>query len=252
MNPTLVAFVVFACTFGGALIAIVVHDRLPPDHLSAETRDVVKLGMGLVATMTALVLGLVTASAKTAFDTQENNIKHTAAQVLSLDRILAQYGGVEDIRKMLAGAAAYHLALTWPEDDRQSVQFDAPDVLPLVEGINTRIRELVPQNDSQRVLQSRAIELSNELLELRWLMLGSAGPAVPLPFLVIVTFWLTMLFASFGLFGPRNGTVVAVMFVCSLSVAASLFLILEMDDPFHGLMKVSSAPMRFTIAHLGK
>jgi hypothetical protein len=253
MNPTFVAALVFACTFGGALTAMAVQSRLPPAHLSGDTKDVVKLGMGLVATMAALVLGLVTASAKSAFDKQDTNVKFSAAQVLSLDRVLARYGpGVDEIRRTLASLAAYRLALTWPEDASQPVRLDAPDVTALVEGINDRIRELRPETDAQRALQARALKISDDLLETRWLMLGGAGSSVPKPFLMVIVFWLTMLFASFGLFAPRNGTVIAVLLACSVSVAASLFLILEMDDPFHGVMKVSSAPIRFTIERLGR
>jgi nitric oxide reductase large subunit len=72
------------------------------------------------------------------------------------------------------------------------------------------------------------------------------------PFLVVIVFWLTIIFVSFGLFAPRNAVVVAVLFVCALSVAAAIFLLVEMDQPFQGLMKISSAPLRFTLSHLGK
>jgi len=79
-----------------------------------------------------------------------------------------------------------------------------------------------------------------------------AGSSVPVPFLVVVVFWLTVIFGSFGIFAPRNATVIAVLIVCALSVACSIFLILEMDQPFRGVMKISSTPLRFTLSHLGQ
>jgi hypothetical protein len=86
------ASITFLCTFGCALAATVLRARLFPPHLSKESQDVVRLGMGLVATMTALLLGLVTASARSTFDAQDAAIRNSAANILTLDRHLARYG----------------------------------------------------------------------------------------------------------------------------------------------------------------
>jgi hypothetical protein len=255
MSPTLVAAIVFVAVFGGAMFGMGLHNLLPPSHLSPDSKEVVKLGMGLISTMTALVLGLVTASAKGDFDAQDTALKQSTAQVVMLDRLLAQYGPeAAPIRERIQALARYRLALTWPEEENlaQAAQIDAPGVMPTSEGIAMSIRDLQPTTDAQRFLQARAFEIAGKLLEARWLMLGSAGSSVPMPFLTIVVFWLSIIFASFGLLAPRNATVVAVLFVCALSVAASLFLIIEMDDPFHGVMKISSAPIRYILTQLGQ
>jgi hypothetical protein len=73
-----------------------------------------------------------------------------------------------------------------------------------------------------------------------------------MPFLVVMVFWLAVIFASFGLFAPRNATVIATLFVCALSVSGAIFLILELDSPFSGLLQISDAPLRNAIAHLGQ
>jgi hypothetical protein len=83
-------------------------------------------------------------------------------------------------------------------------------------------------------------------------VLGSAGGAVPAPFLVVVIFWLTVTFTSFGLYAPRNATVLAVLGVAAMSVAGAVFLILELDGPFEGVIKVSSGPFRYALANLGQ
>ena len=120
------------------------------------------------------------------------------------------------------------------------------------EGLAEAIRDLKPRDDSQRALQSRALDLTEALLQARWLVLAGTETSVPVPFLVILLFWLTIIFASFGLFAPRNATVLAVLFVCALSVGSAVFLVLEMDVPFDGLLRVSADPLRYAYAHLNQ
>ena len=253
MPPIVAGLIVFACTFGGALLGIWLRGALPGHHLSEDSKDVVKLAMGLIATLTALVLGLVTASAKSAFDVQEEAVKHSALNVLGLDRTLARYGPeTKGIREALRKTLIFRIEATWPEDASQAVRVETPETTPTVEGIEDSIRNLSPQTDAQRAFQARALAATSDLLDTRWSVFGSVSNAIPTPFLVIVVFWLAALFWSFGLFAPRNPTVIAVLVLCALSVAASIFLILEMERPFDGIMKISSEPLRYTLAHLGQ
>ena len=204
--------------------------------------------------MAALVLGLLTGSAKSAFDTQDAELKHMAANVILLDRTLAHYGpDTKTIRDQIRRAIQYKLAATWPEDG-SAAKVDTSETTPAVEGIEDGIRALSPQNDVQRALQSRAEQITGEVLRTRWLMVGQqAGNAIQPPLLVALVFWLAALFASFGLFAPRNATVIAVLFVSALSVSGAILLILEMNQPFQqGLVRVSSAPLRYTLEHLGR
>lgn len=253
MTPIAVAVFVFTCVFSGALLGMWLRGALPGHHLSDESKDVVKLAMGLIATMTALVLGLVTASAKSAYDEKDTAIKHMGVSVLELDRSLARYGPeTKAVRELVRSVLVFRLDTTWPEDESQAVRVDTPETTPTVEGIEDQIRNLSPQTDAQRAFQTHALVLTGDLLDTRWSVFGSVASAIPTPFLVIVVFWLAALFWSFGLFAPHNVTVIAVLVLCALSVAASIFLILEMESPFDGIMKVSSAPLRYTLAHLGQ
>jgi hypothetical protein len=253
MPPILIAMIVFVCVFGGTLLGMWLRNALPGHHLSEESKDVVKLGMGLLATLTALVLGLVTASAKSAFDVQDTALKHMSVSVLGLDRTLARYGPeTKPIRDLLRSVLEFRLDATWPEDSSRAVRVETPESTATVEGIEDSIRNLSPQTDAQRAFQSRALAITSDLLDTRWSVFGAVGSAIPAPFLVIVVFWLAVLFWSFGLFAPRNATVFAVLVLCALSVSASIFLILEMERPFDGIMKISSAPLRYTLAHLGQ
>ncbi len=253
MSPTEIALIVFACVFAGALFGMLIRGRLPEHHLSTETENVIKLGMGLIATMAALVLGLLIATAKSAYETQDEAVKHTAARVLLLDHMLASYGPeTKEVRELLRRTLAARLEAIWPKDRSQHARFDQNEASSAAQTIETRILQLSPKNDSQRWLQSEALRVSRDIMETRWLVVGALGSSVPILFVVVVVFWLTILFGSFGLFAPRNATVIAVLCLCALSVAGSIFLILEMDQPFEGLMKVSSAPIRYALAQLAR
>jgi hypothetical protein len=254
MSSIEIAGITFVCVFGAALLGMSLRTVVPEHHLSDKSQNSVTLGMGLIATMAALVLGLLTGSAKSSFDTQDGEIKEMSANLLLLDRSLAHYGPeTKDIRDQIRRAVEYRLAVTWPENSR-AARVDTSENDPTAEGIEDRIRALSPQNDVQRGLQSRALQITGELLRTRWLMVGQqAGNAIQTPLLVVLGFWLAALFGSFGLFAPRNATVIAVLCVSALSVSGAILLILELNQPFQqGLVKVSSAPLRYTLAHLGQ
>ena len=253
MRAVFVGLIVFAFASGGFLVGILLNTRLPEHHLSNDARDTVKLGIGLIATITALVLGLVTASAKSSFDDLTIAVKQSAAEALMLDRTLARYGPeTKEIRAELRDGVARRLALTWPENSSRPATLDTMDVTRRSEGLGDKIRSLSPQNDDQRWLKSRALELCESLLNARWLVVSGVGTSVPRPFLSVLIFWLTIIFGCFGMFAPRNTTVVVVLLICALSVGGAMFLILEMDSPFEGLIKVSPEPLRYAYTRLNQ
>src|SRR5262245_23108931 len=240
----IIAWIVFACVFGAALLGMLLRGVLPAEHLSSESKDVMKLAMGLIATMAALVLELLTGSAKSTFDAHDNELKQSAADIIVLDRTLAHYGPeTKGIRDSIRRLVALRLAATWPEEESASARVDVPEATPAIEGIDDQIRALAPPNEAQRALQARASQSLDQILRTRWLVLGEAGNSIQMPLLVVLVFWLSALFVSFGLFAPRNATVLVVLIVAALSVSGSIFLILEMNQPFAGLLKISSGPL---------
>ncbi len=253
MNPTIVGAISFAFTFGGARTGRWLRGRLPQHHLDAESKETIKVGIGFIATMTALVLGLVTASAKSSFDAMDAAVKQTAIQVLTLDRTLARYGpDAAPIRQGLQKAIGARIQMVWPQASSAPVELDPTHsgAGSLGEGLADAIRGLQPGNDFQRAMPARAMDITEGLLQTRWLVLGGLEHSVPMPFLVILLFWITITFTSFGLFAPRNVLVTSVLFLCAVSVGSALFLVLEMDAPFTGLLRVSAEPLQFAYAHL--
>jgi Protein of unknown function (DUF4239) len=239
--------VVVVCTFGGALSGMLLRRVLPDQHFCADSKDTVKITIGLVGSMTALVLGLVTASAKSSYDEVDAAVKQTAVNLLSLDRLLARYGSdASEIRTVLKSAIEGRVEEIWPElvvgGGRATGRMTTPSQSQ--EGLADRIAALTPNNDAQRALQSRALEVAERLLEQRWLVVSQTQAPVPAAFLVIVVFWLTVAFASYGMYAPANGTTTAALFLGSVSVAAALFLVLELGTPFEGEVKISGEPIR--------
>ena len=251
MNYIAIRLIVFSCVFGSALFGMFLRGVLPEQHLSADSKDTVRLGMGMVATMAALVLGLLVASAKNFYDTQSSDLTQLSANVILLDRVLAHYGPeTKEVRDVLRGAVARTLDLIWHQGQQQGSQ-----MAPTAAGgeiLYDKIQALSPQNDVQRALKAQASSMAIDLGKLRWLMFEEGNTSVSLPLLAVLVFWLAIVFSSFGLFAPRNATAIAALLVCALSVSGAIFLILEMYTPFEGLMQISSAPLRSALAHLGQ
>jgi hypothetical protein len=246
--------IAFACIFGGTLLGMVLRAFLPEKHLSAETKDVVKLGMGLIGTMTALVLGLMIASAKSSYDTQRNGLAQMSANIIFLDRTLAHYGPEsKDVRDRMHDAVEDMLRRTWPAENNPSGHTEAPTGTEgRYEDVLDKIQALKPENDAQRALQAQALKTAGDIAQSRWLLFAQKGGSIPTPFLVVMVFWLTLLFASFSLFAPRNTTAVVTLLTCAVAVSTAIFLILELDQPFGGMMQISSAPLRSALAQLGR
>jgi hypothetical protein len=171
-----------------------------------------------------------------------------------LDRVMAQYGPeTREARDFLRRGVADVLQRIWPEETNRIAIEKTGQSVNDIEVLQDKLHQLSPRNETQRWLQSQALQLSADIAGARALMSEQVGQsALPLPFLVMLVFWLTIIFASFGLFAPRNATVIIVLFVCALSAAASLFMIVELDQPYEGIIKLSSAPLRNVLAHLGQ
>jgi hypothetical protein len=254
MSSLTISCIIFACIFGGMLLGMVLRAILPEAHLTADTKDVVKLGMGLIGTMTALVLGLLVASAKGSFDTQRNGLAQLSGNVIFLDRTLARYGPeAKGVRESLRAAVDDMLQRTWPAEAPPGSHPEAArGTEGRYEGIYDQIEQLSPKTDSQRALQAQALKIASDMGQTRWLLFAQRGRSIPIPFLVVMASWLVLLLASFSLYAPRNLTVFITLFVCALAVSSAVFLILELDQPFEGMMQISSAPLRNARAQLGR
>ena len=224
---------------------------LPKDQLSDESKDAVKLVMGLVATMTAVLLGLLITSAKTTYDTAESEVMQMAAKIGLLDRVLKLYGAeAVDARRAVRDATADGIRRTWPAKPTGRVRLDPNEQMG--DAVYVAVHRLAPHDDTQRALKTEAVTLMVQLAELRSLLQAQSVPSVSKPLLIALASWLVVIFFGFSVVVPANATSTLALVAGAFSVACAIFLILELDHPFAGVLRIPSDPMVNTLDHLSK
>jgi hypothetical protein len=251
MNMILIFVILFIVLVGVALLGRRVRRYLPEEHLSADSRDAVKLAMGLVATMTALVLGLLINSAKGGYDTKRTEVIQMAAKVAFLNRVLVLYGPeTAEARDELRAVVADAVQRMWPSERRQSAQ-----LLPneqLGDAFYVAIHRLSPRDDTQRALKTEAVTVMVDLGQLRLLLVAQSIPSISKPMLIILVSWLVVIFFGFSVVAPPNATTTLALVAAAFSVACAVFLILELDHPFGGVVRIPSEPMINVLNNLAK
>ena len=250
MSHITISLTALACAFGGVLIGLFIHSRLPNDQLDPDSKEAVRVGMALVGTTMALVLGLLIASGKAFYDNQNSEVTQLAVDAVLLNKILDHYGPeTKEMRDLLRSSAVSMLDIMWGRAGSDRTHFAA---FAESEALFTKIQELSPQNDGQRFLKSQALSTVTRLTQTRLLMVAQETASVPMPLLVVLVFWLTLLYISFGLFVRRNALVVVSLFASAVAVCSAILLILDMYQPYAGLIQVSSAPLRAALVQLGQ
>lgn len=251
MNATFVAVLAFVGILGATLLGMRLRAALPDHQLSSETKETVRLGMGLVVTMTALLLGLLVATAKGSYDIQRSQVIQMAGKVGYLDRVLSLYSPeTGEIRQLLRVSTDSLIQKLW--SDRGLPEAQVGPSLSEAQALFSSIHKLAPQNDEQRALKAQALDTVTDLGKTRWLLVAQADTSIPRPLLITVVVWLAIIFLSFGLFAPTNKTVIVTMIIVSLLVSSALFLILELDRPFDGVIQISSASMSNALSNPGR
>jgi hypothetical protein len=251
LSAATTSLIIFALLVGGVLVGALLRRVLPEHHLDTHAKDVVRLGCALIATISGLVLGLLINSAKTSFDTQRDEIRQLTANIILLDHLLDQFGSeARPARGLVRDAAAAMIERIWSDGTMKRVH-NAPFTTTAVGASADRaIRSLSPTTEAQRVYQSQAIQTVNTILQVRLILHEQSGGRMPTPFLAVLVFWLFILFASFSLFSPLSPTALAALVVIALSASGAIFLILEMYQPFSGIMQIDSEPLRQALAPL--
>lgn len=245
MSSVVASLFTFIAVFCGAMIGIVLSGRLPAHHMSPETRNAVSVSMAVVGTLSALVIGLMISTASTAFNDRTNAIEALAVDIVKLDRALLRLGPdaspIRDELRRYAEAKVEELSHPPRMGDLSIAK------LANLETINDQVIALQPGDARGRQIQEQALQLLGAISDARWLLVEKSGVTMPAPFLLLVIFWLTLLFASFGLFAPGNATVIAILFLCAMAISGGIFMILELGAPTRGLVRASNAPLHYAI-----
>lgn len=252
MSEVVVGLVVFGCLFGAAMLALWLHPKLPAECRGRDTHEVVKLSIGMIVVMSSLVLGLMTASLKKSFDDVDTEIHRLGTQLLVLNRTLVAYGPDADAARALLRSYAEHvLQAAWPENGAKPA-LDDEGTAGILGQLDEAIQGLQPSNAHLRRVANQAGAQLRSLFAQHWTIVGQSYSQVSSPFLIILVFWLTLCFASFGYNAPRNRIVVVTLVLAAASISAAIFLIVDLDTPFDGVVRISRAPVATALAHMNQ
>lgn len=250
MTSILVSAIAFCSIFFGALAGVWAARRLPAPHLSGETRAAISVSMAVVGTLAALVLSHMLSNAGASFMLRTTAIQTLAVDLIKLDRALKRYGPetlpIQDNLHTYGRTKLEELSTSAPDGSL------GLDNLHRLETLSDQIVDLRPTGDRTQRVQAQALRIVDEMADARWLLVERKSLAVPLPFLVLMIFWLSMLFASFGLFAPRNTTVIFALLLCALAISGGILMILELGAPARGLIRPSVAPMTIAVEELAR
>jgi len=237
MNPISISLVAFLLAVVGILAGLGLRRMLPAEQLAADSKDAIKLGLGIVMTLSALVLGLLVASAKSGYDMRRGEISQITSGLILLDYLLSKYGDeARAVRVALREEVPLVTARIWDEERAYSLRLEPFRPLPQGELLYQKIHDLQPSSDAQRELKRRILQLTHDLAQVRLSLFSHLTSSIPLPFLAVLLSWIAVLFVGFAVMTPAKAMPLGFLIVSALSVAGSIFLVLELDQPFAGLM----------------
>jgi hypothetical protein len=243
MVHLVIGLISFAAIFAGALVGLFVRRYLPDHHLSSETQSAVTVAVAVLGTLAALVLGLMITAANSSFSARSDEVRELSLQVIRMDRNLRRYGPeTAEARVAVRMWTAAKLQQLFPDKGKPPVSPETTIIM--LENVQDAVVALTPQNERQKYLRTLCLTLSSTMIQARWKLEQRVGHSIPVPFLVLLIFWLAIVFASFGLFAPANPTVIVALFLCSVAVSGGIYLIEELDKPLSGFIHVSPDSMR--------
>jgi hypothetical protein len=249
-NPLIIGLIVFTLILTGALVGYVLRQRLPKHQLCEETKSTVSVSMAVVATFSALVLGLLISNANTSFSALGGEVTTLSAQILRLDGLLSRYGPETGLaRETLRQYAELKTADLFP-DNHEDIRLSDPETYALLQQLEDSILALKPAGERDKWWVDQAMTLAGKIGDTTWLLTQQVRQGTPKAFLALLVFWLTLLFASFGLFAPRNLTSAVTLTLCALAVAGAMGMILELERGFGGLVHISAQPMHEAVIKL--
>jgi hypothetical protein len=249
MINIMVGAISFIAIFGGVLIGMFVAQRLPGHHISNQTQSAITVSVAVIGTLSALVLGLMITAANSSFSSRSEEVRELSLQLIRMDRNLRRYGPeTEEARTRLRKWAVAKTQQLFPDKGKPTLS--GQDTIILLESVQDAVLDLAPKDPRQTYLRTLCLTLSSTLIQARWQLEQHARHSIPVPFLVLLIFWMTIVFASFGLFAPPNATAIIALFLCSLAVSGGIVLIMELDSPMSGLIRLPSDAMQKAVAEI--
>ncbi|WP_144110939.1 DUF4239 domain-containing protein [Paraburkholderia sp. BCC1886] len=262
VGSTLLVFTLLLLATG---LGVWVRPLLPDEHKAHETVQLIQLVIGMLVTFAALVLGLMTASASSSFDTSSNDLRAYAADLIEFDNTLREYGsGTDESRRLLRVYTAAAIASTWPDEPAPAGDYpkhlgspgstsslENAQLGAMLNAVGRQLRQLQTHDPLQQRTLDDALAQYRRVVDARWKIIEEAHSSISQPFFKTLTFWLCVIFLSFGLIAPRNALARVTILLGAVSIASAIYVIVDLDTPFSGPIMISSAPMRDALVHLG-
>jgi hypothetical protein len=227
-----------------------VKRRVPKHYLTEETKSLVSVSMAVVATISALVLGLLLSNANSSFNAVQGQVTALSAEILRLDQLLRRYGSDTKLaREKLREYAERKRDDLFPNNPAE-VHLGNQSTYELLQEVEDLVLAIKPANARDQWWLAQAMTLASKIGDTRFLLAQQIGQGTPKAVLLLLVFWLTLLFASFTLFAPSNLISMATMTLCALAIAGAIGMILELERGFGGVVQVSPQPMNHAVAVL--
>ena len=253
MSPPIVGLLTFMIILSGIMAGLALGERLPEHHTNAETKSVVSVSMAIVGTVSALVLGLLVSSANSSFTARASEVTGLTAEIVRLDHLLRRYGPeAEPARGSLRRYAKQKADDLFPTTPGATIRVDNPATTELLDQLEDTLIALHPADPRQQWLFTQSLELAADIGATRWLLSEQSRQGTPTAFLALVIFWLTLLFASFALFAPRNLTARLALVLCAFAVCGAVEMILELEQPFAGMVQIPPSLMHKAVGSLSR
>jgi hypothetical protein len=245
-----VALIAFGLILVSIAIGLMMRAWLPETHISGDSKEVIRLATALIGTMAAVVLALLFASTRTSFETTNNSVGRMTTSVIELDHMLQEYGPEgRALRMALRRDVVAIVASIWQDDAAAQGQARADTPTAQVT-ILTLLRQMTPATPLQSALQVHALAVSNDLVQIRLTLLAQPTDSLSRPFVIVLVLWLSFIFLSFSMSAKANTTLVIVLVICAFSASSAIYLILELGQPFDGLMQIPNGPLSNALAPL--
>jgi hypothetical protein len=249
------ALAVAVAMFAAGLLGLFLQRALPDHHTSGGSRDMISSILNLLTLLCALVTGLLIWQAYGVYSGQNMQIQSLASKVMQLDLALSDYGPEADpARAQLRDALGKTIDQVWAASESDN-NFAANTFASALQ--NRRAREKVleglhPSTDQQKQALAAAVSASDALGQARMQMSFALSAPVAYPLLLTVVGWIACLFCGFGLTSRSTVTSLIALAVGSIAVASAVLLILDLSNPYSGLVRASSAPLEQALAVMGK
>ena len=224
--------------------------KLPESDLTGDSKDVIRLATALIGTMAAVVVALLFASTRGSYETTNGHVARLTAGVVELDQLLKEYGGPESpgLRLALRNDVDSMVSAIWRDDAPVTGALLRP--VTQEETVLYQLRQLDPKTPVQGAIKTRALAVSNDIEQSRLTLLSQPADTLSKPFITVLVLWLCFIFASFSMSSKANPTLVVVLLVCGFTAATAIYLILELGQPFDGLMQLSNRALKHALPPL--